>query len=907
MRRWVCLLTVLAVAGVAWGAPEGVVVLDAIGNWRVYHVLAPPVVETDKGFEPVLAIGQKWLHEKTPEPADDWRLPTFDDTGWVRGPVRIAADSPMVKRLCVRGEFVVTDPSKVRDLKLSVGYHGGAIVYVNGSELARKHLKPGETGRNSLAETYPEEAYYFGSTRARDYRSKKVPELRRIRTRKLENVAVPVRLLRKGVNVLAVEVIRPAEHKSVLKGEGWHKHRTPAALNWPTCRLLTVQLTASGARGLVPNAVRPKGLQVWNSSVLANDFSLDFGDATEPLRPIEIVGARGGSFSGKVVVGSDKAIKGIEATMGPLTGAGVIPPSSVRVRYAVAWGNEYRAEQRYSLLPTLYGALEETPPKDVPVVETRRAWRAPDFPGSPKPVIGAVVPVWVTVDVPRTARPGDYRGTLSIRMKGEKPVKVPVRLSVEDWTLPATQDYRTWIGLIQSPDTLVEEYKLKPWSSRHFAMMAKSFKHLERIGSRLLYIPVICHTNMGNAESMVRWVPKPGGTYTWDFSLMDRYLDLATTHMGKPKVVVFWVWEKFLFPTTDDPKTFEQYRPDRPGRRRRKPRTTDGPEEYIGRGPKVTVINPHTGKSDTHQLRYLLDAKSKAIWKPLFAELRRRMKARGLEDTIMMGTPSDIVPRQAHFDFYKEVAPGWRWVNNSHFDVSDLYKSRGGKLGYYSTVMNVFFCKYPEEGRHYGWKRKELHAHLRSRWGKDYFSLTIWRHMAEVNITGEQRGVGRLGADMWMAIKDKRGTRRGRIFRKYPEAGWRSNDLCSSLLAPGKDGPIATVRYEMTLEGVQECEARIFIETALTDAKLKAKLGADLAGRAQDVLDERIPYMIKGMSNLNLDSYVAGWSTNATLCWWNGINTEGHKWFLGTGWEARTRKLFRVAGEVQRKLGPAVR
>ncbi|HUV39243.1 MAG TPA: glycoside hydrolase domain-containing protein, partial [Planctomycetota bacterium] len=725
MRRLTCVLVLLTVgsaAGVtaAADAPPRTVVLDAAGAWRLYHTLAPPVVETGKGLEPVLAIGQRWLHEKTPEPSADWRRPDFDDHAWLHGPARIAVEAPMVRRLCLRGKFIVTDPARVRDLKLSVGYHGGVIVGLNGTEIARNHLATGEEGRLGLAETYPEEACYYGETRSHEYRDRKGPELARIRTRRLDDVTVPARLLRKGVNVVTLEIVRPAEHRSVVKEAGWHKHRTPVDLNWNTCAIRDVQLAAPDAHGLVQNAVRPAGVQVWNASLLANDFSLDFGDTAEPLRPVEITGVRNGSFSGKVVLGDTGPIKGLVATMSDLRGPGVIPAVSVRVRFAAPWDDEIDAYDRYPVRPQMLGALLEKPPGEVPVRADLH--RNPDFKRSPVPVPGAVVPVWVTVDVPAHVPAGDYAGTLTLRFEGRRPVEVPVHLDVEDWTLPDPQDYRTWVALIQSPDTLVVEYGLQPWSPRHWTMMTGTFDYLRRIGSRILYVPVICRTNMGNEESMVRWIEKPDGTYTWDFSLMDRYLDTATAHMGKPKVVVFWVWEKFMFPTVDDPKTFEQYRPNA-----RVARTADGPDQYIGRGPLVTVLDPATGKTENRHLPYLLDPRSKDVWRPLFETLRARMKARGLEETMMIGTPSDIVLRKDQFAFFNEVAPGWRWVNHSHFDVTDIYKSCGAKLGYYTTVMNVLFPGYPEDGRHYGWKGEELHAHLRSCWGRDYFPLTTWR------------------------------------------------------------------------------------------------------------------------------------------------------------------------------------
>ena len=71
-------------------------------------------------------------------------------------------------------------------------------------------------------------------------------------------------------------------------------------------------------------------------------------------------------------------------------------------------------------------------------------------------------------------------------------------------------------------------------------------------GSRVVYVPLICQTNFGNEQSMVRWIKKGRrGTYDYDFSVMDKYLDLAEKNMGKPKIVVFNVWDVYLTPGAD--------------------------------------------------------------------------------------------------------------------------------------------------------------------------------------------------------------------------------------------------------------------------------------------------------------------------------------------------------------------
>jgi len=62
---------------------------------------------------------------------------------------------------------------------------------------------------------------------------------------------------------------------------------------------------------------------------------------------------------------------------------------------------------------------------------------------------------------------------------------------------------------------------------------------------------------------------------------------------------------------------------------------------------------------------------------------------------------------------------------------------------------------------------------------------------------------------------------------------------CENLVAPGPNGPLPTERFENLREGMQEMEARAFVEKAVIDPALRAKLGEDLAKKCQQVLDER--------------------------------------------------------------------
>ena len=379
------------------------------------------------------------------------------------------AGSPYLRQLTLRGKFTVTDPQRVRGLGLTMRYRGGVVVYLNGKELFRQHMPAGPVRPGSPAEMYSPDVCLNPKGRPwgwwadrKAIRQKSYP----FRARKIDWLAIPSRELSKGTNVLAIE-IHAAPYPAPFAS-------AKARCSWATCGLIELHLQAAKPDGLVPNVRRPSGFQVWNSDPLAADCDLDWGDPCEPLRPIRLFGARNGRYSGKVIVGSTEPIVGLRAEASDLTGpeGRTIPASNVAVRYGFLWGTEMGLTRRdgvfsppYPEGPALFGALTDAPPAEVPVRRTRT-------PG----LGGAVLPVWVTVRVPAEAPAGLYSGTLRIAARGVNPVEVPLRLEVADWTLPDPQDYRTWVELVEVPDTLAVEYDVPLWSDRHFEPV--SYTHL---------------------------------------------------------------------------------------------------------------------------------------------------------------------------------------------------------------------------------------------------------------------------------------------------------------------------------------------------------------------------------------------------------------------------------------------
>ena len=920
-------LALLLLAGI--GAPSplpaqesakpGLVLDDTSSYWRVYYVMRSPVVRTDAGVSKLPT-----QTEDTPVPPEAWTQTDFDDSQWARvagkplptKPGRNAAreslgagiteaegSSPALALICMRGKFGVADPSAVQELKLSVAYRGGIVAYVNGTEIGRASLPRDASGPGALAHDYPKAAFFKpdGSPEiaisGRGGNDPATIAAFAARVRSAE-ISVPSRLLRKGANVLAIEVHRAAYLPGMAE---WFQKRKMSyqlyGMMWATCGLNAVALQSASPAGLIPNLARPKGFQVWNSQPMQPDFDLDYGDPFEPLRPIGLVGSRGGVSSGKIVVGSDQPIRGLKAQITDLAGSkgDRIPSAAVQVRYALPTGEEPVMEDHFPAMPDLCDGLSETAPATVEVRTKRKGtW-----------CFGAVCPVWVTVAVPEKSMGGDYTGRLTLSAEGQKTVEVPVTVKVSNWLVPKPSAFHTAVDLIQSPETVAMQYNVPIYSDRHFQLLEKSLARAGYVGTWTLHLPLICQSNLGNEQSMVRWIKQPDGSYAFDFTPLEKYLDLAEKHMGKPRAIDLVVWDLFLgFSGLTENPTFITHNTNL---------TTTEPQEI-----PVSMLDKATGRVTTGTVgRY--DAKGKPNWKALAGQLMERLKQRGLDKSLHIGHSYDLSPTDEIVGFWNELLPGVHYFRYGHYDYRTFGKTPAGISDFIVHEWAPSWNNKPV----YGWKRdspidlpwirlRSERGTSASYWKNDpcvTVPVSIFRLLGEACIQGPYHGFGRMGLDYWPVLENEKGQKNALgIQGRYPNSSWRQSDemiLC--LVPPGPDGALSSSKLEMMREGLQETEARILLEGALTDPAGKGRMPAALTVRAQAVLDGRV----RALQMLVEKQPVAGFDASAAPCLdgfsFGGMYAFRHsaifqQWFMASGWQARAAELFDVAAEVDRTL-----
>jgi hypothetical protein len=577
------------------------------------------------------------------------------------------------------------------------------------------------------------------------------------------------------------------------------------------------------------------GLRVFNCGTMTRvtpDWKPSLAGAR--LRPVEIVAARNGAFCGQVLLRTDRVIAGLRVAAGELKlrGAeGAIPASAVEIRYPRMETMRFGSIGFSATSAKLCDALLAKP--------------------APRNTQGPIQPVWIKVRVPAGAKPGEYRGQLSVTAGGRLYATVPLHVKVSAWKLPDPQDYVTHVGMIQSPESVALQYEVALWSERHWKLVEKSVKLAGEAGCKTIYLPLICRTNLGNSQGVVRWIPGGNG-HTYDFTAFDRYLDICQKHM-KPDVVCLYVWD--LYSRDDPPRA--RHRWNVVGR-------NCGPK-VSGRGAAV-IQGPKFGT-----------AGSVRFWRPAMTEVKRRLEKRGLWKHAMLGMTPDV-GRWGNFESarktFASVDSDLKWINNSHMDFP-RYRDRANSPFKYFTM--VYAKLLPTERvwdrfRKCGWNMRVKC----DRFYRDYSTpsrmslaqqpLAEQRSIAEWALLSHQSGPGRIGLDFWPVLGRRPGRPRAgwthtsdSISARYPESSWNQLNLqrcCEALLAPGPNGAIPTVRYEMVREGIQECEARIFVEKALVDPALRPRLDADLAKSCEKLLDERAKRIWCGTRQV--DRYLGG-------------------------------------------------
>lgn len=176
--------------------------------------------------------------------------------------------------------------------------------------------------------------------------------------------------------------------------------------------------------------------------------------------------------------------------------------------------------------------------------------------------------IWVEIFVPKDTKAGLYQGKLKIftheMFESEKLLDtVSFEFEVKNFVMPTPKENIFHLDLWQHMSNVARKHEVDLWSDEHFTVIENYVKTLGEIGQKAVTIiaseiPWSSQGSFTTKEyltdmfeySMVRVKRDKQGNYSYDFSVMKRYIDICKKYGIDKEIEVFgliniWVYEDY--------------------------------------------------------------------------------------------------------------------------------------------------------------------------------------------------------------------------------------------------------------------------------------------------------------------------------------------------------------------------
>lgn len=136
--------------------------------------------------------------------------------------------------------------------------------------------------------------------------------------------------------------------------------------------------------------------------------------------------------------------------------------------------------------------------------------------------------LWLTVQIPQDAAPGTYKGSVTVTT-ADKTIKRNYTVKVLNRTLPAPSEWRFHLDFWQNPYAVARVHNVELWSPEHFNLLRPYMKKLAAAGQKVITATLTHKPWNGQTYdpfgSMVTWVRKADGSWWYDFTIFDRWVE----------------------------------------------------------------------------------------------------------------------------------------------------------------------------------------------------------------------------------------------------------------------------------------------------------------------------------------------------------------------------------------------
>lgn len=141
-----------------------------------------------------------------------------------------------------------------------------------------------------------------------------------------------------------------------------------------------------------------------------------------------------------------------------------------------------------------------------------------------------VRPVWISVDVPRDAAPGEYVSEVKVKTDSGTDLTLPLKLRVQEYELPPATDWQYHLDLWQHPTAVARTAGVKVWSDEHFEALRPIMTRLRDAGQKVITATLNKdpwnHQCYDGYENMIVWTKHKDGSWSYDYTAFDRWVEL---------------------------------------------------------------------------------------------------------------------------------------------------------------------------------------------------------------------------------------------------------------------------------------------------------------------------------------------------------------------------------------------
>ena len=136
---------------------------------------------------------------------------------------------------------------------------------------------------------------------------------------------------------------------------------------------------------------------------------------------------------------------------------------------------------------------------------------------------------WISVRVPQQVKAGKYTGTVTVKNGDKVLSELKLAVNVKNRTLPASTEWAFHLDLWQNPYAEARYYNVEPFSKEHFDRMRPDMQNYVDAGGKVITASIMHKPWNGQTydpfESMVTWLKKADGTWYFDYTVFDKWVE----------------------------------------------------------------------------------------------------------------------------------------------------------------------------------------------------------------------------------------------------------------------------------------------------------------------------------------------------------------------------------------------